>query len=71
MKGVKFVGKFIAVLAIVWISSCKADEILNTCTTCTESSTSVSETYCGTVVEVQTFETTLQAGSGTWTCVRN
>jgi len=72
MKRVNLLVKTAIVFGLVWLASCKADDILNTCTTCTETTTQVSSEYCGTIVEVQTFEQTLYNTSGQdWTCVRN
>jgi len=60
------------IIGFIGFGSCKADSILNVCTTCTEASTSVSQDYCGNLAAVETFETTLKNTSGqSWSCVRN
>ena len=70
MKRVKFLVKTVVMFMIVWMASCKVDEILRVCTTCTENTTSATNNYCGNIGEVETYEATLMS-TGSWTCVRD
>lgn len=52
---------------IVLATSC-ADDVLNVCTICTESTTGDEQEFCGTVVQVETFETSMEAND--YECAR-
>ena len=70
MKKITFLFSVVLCFLLVSLSSCDKE----ICTTCTESGTGVSEEFCGTKSEVDSFEETLNE-LGTplgqnWNCQR-
>ena len=70
----KLIKFAIPLFFVIVISSCKAEEVLSTCTTCTEYRTSFSTDFCGTSAEVNLFISELKkqgsAAGQSWTCVK-